>query len=97
LFAIGPEHLPVLTQIQDVSSYKGADNLSYVKLVLPNDSITLASSNQQDIMDWSKAMRLIASDRGLMMKGQKFDKVLSKSFCTVSGHWLTQTWTINWR
>ncbi len=77
LFAIGPEHFPVLTQIQDVSSYKGADNLSYVKLVLPNDSITLTSSNEQDIMDWSKAMRLIASDRGLMMKGESaFEKFL---------------------
>ncbi len=77
LLALGPAHFPVLTQIQDVSSFKGADNMNYLKLILPNDSITLTSSNEQDILDWSKAMRLIASDRGLMMKGESpFEKFL---------------------
>ena len=77
LFAMGPGHFPVLSQIQDVHAHKAADNLTYLKLVLPNDSLSLTSSNEQEILDWSKAMRLIASDRGLMMKGESpFEKFL---------------------
>jgi len=77
LFSLGPAHFPILSQIQDVSSYKAADGTNHVKLVLPNDSLTLMSLNEPDIMDWAKAMRLIASDRGLMMKGESpFEKFL---------------------
>jgi phosphatidylinositol phospholipase C delta len=77
VFSFNPSHFPVLSQIQDVSSFKGTDGISRVKLVFPNDSLTFGSSNEQYIMDWSKAMRLVASDRGLMMKGENpFEKFL---------------------
>ena len=77
MFSVGPDHFPILSQIQDVTSSKTADGSNVLKLVLPNDSLTLSSQNEPDIMNWAKAMRLIASDRGLMMKGEgPFEKFL---------------------
>ncbi len=76
LLAFSPPHFPLLAQIQDVETFKEGGN-SYLKLVSPNDSLTLFSSTEQPIMEWAKVMRLVASDRGLMMKGEgPFEKFL---------------------
>lgn len=76
MFAMNPEHFPVLTQIQDVQSSK-VDGLFHLKLVFPNESLTLCSPDEHQIMDWARVMRLVASDRGLMMKGDSpFEKFL---------------------
>ncbi len=76
MFAFKPPHFPVLTQMQDVETFKEG-SFSFMRLVFPNDNLTLCSSSEERIMDWAKVMRLVASDRGLMMKGDgPFEKFL---------------------
>jgi hypothetical protein len=76
VFAFGPAHFPLLTQIQDVHTYKEGSN-NFMRLVFPSDALTLCSANESHITEWARVMRLVASDRGLMMKGESlFEKFL---------------------